>query len=86
MLKKMMITVLAVAALAGCKTTDYATVQPDQYQIAGHPYKSAKDCHRKAPVGKFDQKCDVPYVGIRDWSPGNDFGVSVGGNGSGPSL
>jgi hypothetical protein len=39
-----------------------------EYQIPGHPYKSAKNCPRTAPIGKFDARCDIPLLGYRNFA------------------
>lgn len=44
---------------------EYKVLSPNEIQIVGHPYKTAKDCDRRAPVGKFDAKCDIPVLGFR---------------------
>jgi hypothetical protein len=58
----------------------YTTLKRNEYQIAGHPYKSANDCERTAPVGKFDRRCDIPVVGFRNFSDPT-IGVQAGGPG-----
>ena len=34
-------------------------------KIADHKFRTAEDCMRKAPVGRFDRKCDIPLLGWR---------------------
>ncbi|QIG75704.1 hypothetical protein EVC20_133 [Rhizobium phage RHph_Y2_17_1] len=64
----------------------YTTLKRNEYQIAGHPYKSVNACERTAPVGKFDRRCDVPVVGFRNFSDptigvqaGTPGGFGIGG-------
>lgn len=65
-MKTVIIAAIAAVSLASCANPEkYAKLDGNEYQIAGHPYKSAKDCKRKAPVGKFDGKCDIPVLGYR---------------------
>ena len=57
---------LASVSLASCATSaDYHTLSAGEIQLPGHPYKTAKDCARKAPIGKFDDKCDIPLLAWR---------------------
>ncbi|MBX4911450.1 hypothetical protein HJA82_29490 [Rhizobium bangladeshense] len=75
---------LTVASCANASA--YKSLKRDEYQLAGHPYKSVKDCKRTAPVGKFDRRCDVPVVGFRNFSDptigvqaGTPGGFGIGG-------
>ncbi|OCP19691.1 hypothetical protein BC361_30290 [Ensifer sp. LC54] len=52
---------LAILAYFSC-TASYAQ---STIQIAGHPFRSAENCVRKAPIGRFDRKCDIPLTGWR---------------------
>ncbi|MBB4189527.1 hypothetical protein GGE07_006216 [Sinorhizobium terangae] len=62
-------SVLSSAALVSCTTTTGSIgPTPGTHQIAGHPYRTTNDCVRKAPVGQFDLKCDVPLLGYRNFS------------------
>ena len=67
-----MIIIPAVAlgtAFAACASAgDYHTLKEGEYQIPGHPYKSAKNCPRTAPIGKFDARCDIPLLGYRNFN------------------
>lgn len=66
MLKNAILVAFIAAAVSSCATSsDYSTLKRDEYQIAGHPWKTTKDCKRKKPVGKFDPKCDIPTRGFR---------------------
>ncbi|APO75327.1 hypothetical protein AM571_CH02519 [Rhizobium etli 8C-3] len=66
------ITLLAAAlgaVLASwASADDYHDLKKDEYQIPGHPYKSAQNCQRIAPVGKFDRRCDIPLLGFRNFA------------------
>ncbi|TCU10484.1 hypothetical protein [Rhizobium sullae] len=57
-------TVFASWATAG----DYHNLKEGEYQIPGHPYKSAENCPRTAPVGEFDRRCDIPLLGYRNFT------------------
>jgi hypothetical protein len=90
-MKKFYTTALMIglcAATASCTTAQaesYKIVQRGEHQLPGHPYKTANDCERRAPIGKFDAKCDIPVVGFRNFSdPTIGVGAgSVGGFGLG---
>ncbi|MGO7308813.1 hypothetical protein ACCS91_33700 [Rhizobium ruizarguesonis] len=60
--------VLATTLLASCTTTPYSVVQRGEHQIPGHPYKTADNCERQAPIGKFDRRCDIPLLGYRNFA------------------
>ncbi len=82
MQKIIAVSLVALLATACTRTGgDYAQLSSGEYQIAGHPYKTAKDCERTAPVGKFDRRCDIPVVGFRNFSDPT-IGVQSGGGGS----
>lgn len=82
--------VVALVLLSACKTTTtdprYTTTTKGEYQIANHPWKSAKDCKRRAPVGKFDSQCDIPIVGFRNFSDPTITIQHGGGNGGAMGL
>ncbi|MBP1887031.1 hypothetical protein J2Z50_005334 [Ensifer mexicanus] len=60
---------LSSGALVSCTAvTGSIESTPGTHQIAGHPYRTMNDCVRKAPVGRFDLKCDVPLLGYRNFS------------------
>ncbi|TDW20484.1 hypothetical protein EV128_125114 [Rhizobium azibense] len=80
MKKIVLLAALAVAVSSCANAADYKVVRSGEYQIAGHPYKSATDCVRTAPVGKFDRRCDIPVVGFRGFSDPT-VGVQSGGIG-----
>ncbi|RVJ40568.1 hypothetical protein CN171_34625 [Sinorhizobium meliloti] len=57
-------TLWAFTALAMSLGT-FSLAEGSTVQISGHKFKTAKNCERKAPIGKFDRKCDIPSVGWR---------------------
>ncbi len=57
-------TLCALTALAMSLGTFFGA-EGSTVQIPGHKFKTAKNCERTAPVGKFDRKCDIPIVGWR---------------------
>lgn len=57
-------TLCALTVLAVSLGT-YARAEGSTVQTPGHKFKTAKNCERRAPVGKFDRKCDIPTVGWR---------------------
>lgn len=76
------VAISVVGMLASCTSLPYSQLKENEYQIPGHPWKSAKDCKRTKPVGKFDARCDHPLVGYRgdgDITP--HFGVGSGAGG-----
>ena len=76
------IAAAAIAALlASCSTTS-----EHGYQIPGHKYRTVKGCERKAPIGEFDRRCDVPVVGWHGAEAWHMPAISAGGNASGPSF
>lgn len=69
-----------LALLSSCTSVPYTEVQKGEYQITGHPYKTAVDCEREAPIGTFDGKCDIPVVGYRNFADPT-IGIHAGGIG-----
>lgn len=57
-------TLYALTALAMSLGT-FSYAEDNTVQIPGHKFRTAESCERKAPVGKFDRKCDIPIVGWR---------------------
>ncbi|RVL05836.1 hypothetical protein CN151_08960 [Sinorhizobium meliloti] len=57
-------TLWALTALAMSLST-FSHAEGSTIQIPGHKFKTAKNCERKAPIGRFDRKCDIPIVGWR---------------------
>ncbi|MBP1885121.1 hypothetical protein J2Z50_003411 [Ensifer mexicanus] len=53
---------LIALALLSC---DVAYSRDSTIQIPGHKFRTAVNCVRQAPIGKFDRKCDIPIVGWR---------------------
>jgi len=74
-------TVWALTALAAWLGA-FSLAEDNALQIPGHKFKTAKNCERKAPVGKFDRKCDIPVVGWRGaeglWLPSVSQGAPGG--------
>ncbi len=66
-------------AASSCTSILYSVVQKGEHQIQGHPYKTADNCERRAPIGTFDRRCDIPLAGFRNFSDPN---ISVNGGGS----
>ena len=81
------VAILAAMLLtAGCLAIDTSTPpRPGAIRIPGHPYWTLPNCKRHLPLGKWDNDCDVPYVGL---PPGfANSGFDIGGpivSGSGP--
>jgi hypothetical protein len=49
----------------GCVAVDTSKPpEPGAVRIAGHPYWTIPGCHRHRPFGKWDNNCDVPYLGL----------------------
>ena len=53
----LVLTALAVPLVA------IADDETDRAQAGGLEFRALKKCVRKAPVGEFDRKCDIPAVG-----------------------
>jgi hypothetical protein len=81
------VAILAAMLLtAGCQAIDKSKPPArGAIRISGHPYWTLPNCKRHQPLGKWDNGCDVPYVGL---SPGfANSGFDIGGpfvSGSGP--
>ncbi|WP_163268269.1 hypothetical protein [Chelativorans alearense] len=58
----MTILVLSVV-LAGCTQTIGSIAVGDQ------AYKTDPACERTKPLGQYDEKCDTPRLGFKDFSP-----------------
>jgi uncharacterized protein YceK len=84
MIKSLIASVAVIVLVSGCSTvgTYTTSMKSSEYQIAGHPYRTVKDCQRLSPIGKFDTKCDVPYVGIGGGKTFETITVQSGGTGS----
>lgn len=75
------IAALLAGTMASCTTAaGHGVPAKNEIQIDGHPYKSVKGCERKAPIGKFDSKCDIPVVGFSGFSP-DTIVPQIGGGG-----
>lgn len=61
-MRKSTLCVLTALTLSTCAI---AHAETGAVQITGHKFKTAENCERQAPVGKFDQRCDVPAAGWR---------------------
>jgi hypothetical protein len=59
---------LGAVVASWASADDYHDRKKGEYQIPGHPYKSAENCQRIAPVGKFDRRCDIPLLGFRNFT------------------
>ncbi|NOV20856.1 hypothetical protein E5S70_33320 [Ensifer adhaerens] len=64
---------LAILTYFSCSTAQTT------FQVPGHPFRSTENCVRKAPIGKFDRKCDIPLTGWRGaeglWLPNVQSGL-----------
>lgn len=74
-------TLSTIAALA--LSSFAVTYAEDKWiQIPGHKFRTAENCIRQAPIGKFDRKCDIPIVGWRGaeglWLPNVSQGAPGG--------
>ncbi|MBP2562480.1 hypothetical protein J2857_005271 [Neorhizobium galegae] len=62
---KILIAALIACSAMGCtQTTRYVTVP-------GHAYKTDPACKRSQPPSKFDERCDCPKLGIKNFTPPN---------------
>lgn len=77
MTRKLLASTMLVALLASCTTTSNSGT----YQIANHPYRTAVNCERKAAIGQFDLRCDVPLLGYRGFNGGDVIVPQVGAPG-----
>jgi hypothetical protein len=81
------ILVLAAATLAGsCAATDPSLPpEPGAIRVAGHPYWTMPDCRRDQPLGRWDNACDVPRLGLPRGIANSDFDIGgpvVAGSGA----
>jgi hypothetical protein len=59
------VLVAVLVSITGCLAIDTSKPpEPGAVRIAGHPYWTMPGCRRHHPVGKWDDHCDVPYVGL----------------------
>ena len=74
-------------AVSGCVAIDSGKPpEPGAVRIAGHPYWTMPGCKRQRPFGKWDDNCDVPYLGLPRGFANSDFyieGPSMAGIGMG---
>lgn len=59
---KVLILTLAACVLAGC-------VQPSYVTLPGYSYKTNPHCKRREPPSKFDERCDCPKLGFKNFTP-----------------
>ncbi|MBB3310792.1 hypothetical protein FHT78_002536 [Rhizobium sp. BK196] len=45
--------------------------------LPGYAFRTDPTCHRTVSKLQFDRKCDWPRVGIKDFSPPNQFGLRL---------
>ncbi|RWB97328.1 MAG: hypothetical protein EOQ56_23435 [Mesorhizobium sp.] len=53
----------AALAMTGCSQTSKLI------GVSGHPYMTEPNCHRTEPFGEFDETCDEPRLGFKNFSP-----------------
>ena len=52
-------------AVSGCVSIERSKPpEPGAIKVPGHPYWTVPNCRRNQPFGKWDNNCDVPYVGL----------------------
>jgi hypothetical protein len=75
MTRKWIVAAMALQlALSGCVSIDRSKPpEPDAIKVPGHPYWTVPNCRRNQPFGKWDNNCDVPYVGLPRGFANSDF-------------
>ena len=58
-----MLRILLALTVLFLSTCAIARAEADDDQVARHKFETLENCVRKAPIGEFDRKCDVPTVG-----------------------
>jgi hypothetical protein len=77
----MLIFVATPFLMIGCVPIDRSKPpEPGAIRIAGHPYWTMPNCKRRQPFGKWDNNCDVPYIGLPRGFTNSDFDIG------GPSV
>jgi hypothetical protein len=72
------ILLAVMIAVTGCVAVDKdKPPEPGAIKIPGHPYWTMPDCKRVQPFGRWDNNCDVPYLGLPRGFANSDF--SIGG-------
>jgi hypothetical protein len=58
----------AYVALPLCLGLAVVATGPRYIALPGYAFRTDPSCERKAPKSAFDQKCDWPRLGIKDFS------------------
>lgn len=58
-----MVRIFLVLTTLAVPTVAIADDETDRAQAGGQEFHTPKKCVRKAPVGEFDRKCDIPALG-----------------------
>lgn len=73
---KQNVLILAMAAsitITGCSQSGKLI------NVSGHPYATEADCRRTVSLGEFDEMCDEPRLGFKNFSPPSiGFGFQSG--------
>ncbi|TIS89717.1 MAG: hypothetical protein E5W83_25640 [Mesorhizobium sp.] len=59
--RKLAVAAALLVITSGCSQTTGS--------IPGPSHKTEPQCHRSAPPGEFDQNCDEPRLGFKNFSP-----------------
>jgi hypothetical protein len=74
---KTIFVLAAVLVAASCAATDPSIPpEPGAIRIAGHPYWTMPDCKRDQPLGRWDNDCDVPRLGLPRGFANSDFNIA----------
>lgn len=60
---RIVVAMVFASLLAGCTQTSRYTAVP------GYAYKTDPACKRTKPPSKFDERCDCPKVGFKNFTP-----------------
>jgi hypothetical protein len=60
---------VSVAILLICVVVGNCSASDRYVQIPGYAFKTDPHCHRTKPIGVFDQRCDAPKLGFKDFYP-----------------
>ena len=78
---KVRIIVFALALpllICGCVAIDRSKPpEPGAIKVPGHPYWTTPGCKRRQPFGRWDNDCDVPYLGLPRGFANSDFYIGT---------
>lgn len=74
-MRRVLLTAGASLTLSGCilDIDESKPPIPGTVKLAGHRYWTLPNCKRHMPLNRWDNDCDVPYVGLGPgWAQSGD--------------